>query len=273
MNVDPSTVSGFGDEWKRFDQSILPFNEQWSLFLDYFDIFPWNKVNSKSVGFDMGCGTGRWAELVAERVQTLHCIDPSYALSIARVKLARFDNIVYHNANSENVNIKEGSMDFGYSLGVLHHIPDTKGALKDCVKLLKPGGIFLVYLYYSFDNKPYLFKFVWRCTNLLRRLISRQPNVIKNMLCDLLAFFVYWPMGRLCLILEKLGFNIHNIPLSPYRNRSFYSMRTDSLDRFGTRLEHRFTKVQIKEMMEECGLEDIMFSNKAPFWCAVGVKK
>ena len=43
--------------------------------------------------------------------------------------------------------IKENSMDFGYSLGVLHHIPDTKEALQKCVSKLKPGAPFLVYLY------------------------------------------------------------------------------------------------------------------------------
>jgi 2-polyprenyl-3-methyl-5-hydroxy-6-metoxy-1,4-benzoquinol methylase len=44
-------------------------------------------------------------------------------------------------------------MDFGYSLGVLHHIPDAQKALSDCVKKLKLGAPFLVYLYYSFDNR------------------------------------------------------------------------------------------------------------------------
>jgi hypothetical protein len=50
-------------------------------------------------------------------------------------------------------------------------------------------------------------------------------------------------------------------------------MRTDALDRFGTRLEKRFTKIQIEEMMLRAGLENINFSNDLPFWCAVGYKK
>ena len=50
-------------------------------------------------------------------------------------------------------------------------------------------------------------------------------------------------------------------------------MKTDALDRFGTRLEHRFTKKEILEMMEESGLTNIKFSNSIPFWVAVGVKK
>ena len=51
------------------------------------------------------------------------------------------------------------------------------------------------------------------------------------------------------------------------------SMRTDALDRFGTRLEHRFSKKEINKMMDLAGLEDIVFSNKAPYWCALGIRK
>jgi hypothetical protein len=50
-------------------------------------------------------------------------------------------------------------------------------------------------------------------------------------------------------------------------------MRTDALDRFGTKLEKRFTKTEISQMMERIGLEDIVFSDSAPYWCAVGYKK
>ena len=61
-------------------------------------------------------------------------------------------------------------------------------------------------------------------------------------------------------------------PLSYYRDKSFYVMRTDALDRFGTRLEKRFSKRQIKAMLESAGLKNIQFSHKLPYWCAVGFK-
>jgi hypothetical protein len=50
-------------------------------------------------------------------------------------------------------------------------------------------------------------------------------------------------------------------------------MRTDALDRFGTRLEQRFTRVEIKKTMEFAGLVNIKFSEEIPFWCAVGYAK
>ena len=50
-------------------------------------------------------------------------------------------------------------------------------------------------------------------------------------------------------------------------------MRTDALDRFGTRLEQRFTRAEIEAMMRAAGLERIAFSDQAPFWCALGYRK
>ena len=50
-------------------------------------------------------------------------------------------------------------------------------------------------------------------------------------------------------------------------------MQTDALDRFGTRLEKRYTKKETLTMMETAGLENIKFSESEPYWCAVGYKK
>ena len=72
---------------------------------------------------------------------------------------------------------------------------------------------------------------------------------------------------------EKLGLKVQNIPISSYRNSSLYTMKTDALDRFGTKLENRFTKKEIKIMMNDCGLKNIKFSDEFPFWVAVGEKK
>jgi hypothetical protein len=60
------------------------------------------------------------------------------------------------------------------------------------------------------------------------------------------------------------------MPLHGYQNRSFFMIRNDTLDRFGTRLEKRFSAKQVKEMMENAGLTEIVISNGIPFYHAVG---
>ncbi|MGY8817728.1 MAG: class I SAM-dependent methyltransferase [Pseudomonadales bacterium] len=224
----------------------------------------------------MGCGSGRWAKLLAPKVGTLHCIDPSSALAVAKRNLLNESNCVFHAKGVSDHILPAGSQDFGVSLGVLHHIPDTLEGIKACTAMLKPGAPFLLYLYYAFDNRPVWFRLLWQASNILRIGISALPHKLRYFVSQLMAGLIYWPLARLAVVCEKFGASenfIDNFPLSSYRSLSFYTMRTDALDRFGTRLEQRFTRSQIKNMMESSGLEDVVFSNESIYWLAVGCKE
>jgi SAM-dependent methyltransferase len=271
MNVDRRTVEGFGDEWARFDQTALSEGELRTCFEDYFRIFPWSSLPRDPVGFDLGCGSGRWARFVAEQVGRLYCIDASEkALDVARRNLGKLGNIDFHHASVDSIPLADESMDFGYSLGVLHHVPDTAAGLRSCVRKLKRGAPFLVYLYYAFDNRPLWFRRVWAVSNAGRMVLSRLPFPVRLAVSQAIAAGIYLPLARGAAFAERVGFNVENVPLAVYRQRSFYVMRTDALDRFGTRLERRFTKVQIRSLMTDAGLVNVRFSDRAPFWCAVG---
>ena len=271
-NIDNKTVESFGEEWSRFDQRAMSDHEAKEVFSEYFAIFPWGDLPSEAEGFDMGCGSGRWSRLVAPKVGRLHCIDPSDAIDVARTNLANCDNVMFHRAAVDALCLPSASQDFGYSLGVLHHVPDTAAAIQSCVDLLKPGAPLLLYLYYAFDNRNSWFRALWRFSDVARRLICTLPSWLKNAVTDAIAFLVYLPLATISRILEKLGFTVESVPLSYYRRHSLYTMRTDARDRFGTPLEQRFTRCQIKHMMERSGLVNVCFSEAAPFWCAVGRK-
>jgi SAM-dependent methyltransferase len=272
-NYDADVVRGFGHEWQRFDQRSLEEAEARELFNRYFRIFPWNDLPSGARGFDAGCGSGRWARFVAPRVGRLDCVDASpEALQVARANLAGFANCELHLATVDSMPLQEGALDFGYSLGVLHHIPDTQSALRACVRKLKPGAPFLLYLYYAFDNKPAWFRMIWKLSDRMRVLLSRTPFRLRSVVTDLLAIAVYWPLARGAKLAERMGVPIAHVPLSGYRNQSLYVMRTDALDRFGTRLEKRFSQTAIRRMMEDAGLSDIRFHDGLPYWVAVGKK-
>jgi ubiquinone/menaquinone biosynthesis C-methylase UbiE len=273
-NIDRKVVDAFGDEWRKFDQSALPEQDRESMFNAYFAIFPWKKLPPDAIGFDLGCGSGRWATRVAPRVGQLHCIDASSAaLEVARRNLRQFPNCRFHLASVDQMPVPDEGCDFGYALGVLHHLPDTKAAMHSCAAKLKPGAPLLVYLYYAFDNRPGWFRRLWKLTEWMRLVISRLPFRVRYAISQGLAAVIYWPLARLAAMAEYAGLPVDLMPLSFYRKRSFYVMRTDALDRFGTRLEKRFTRTQIQEMMESVGLENVRFHDGAPYWCALGFKK
>lgn len=273
LNQDRNTVKSFGDEWSRMNQSNLSEIERKKIFNDYFLIFPFNLIGKDSIGFDMGCGSGRWAAIMAPLVKRLFCIDASSeAIKVARENLKSFDNINYQISSVNETGLDSDLFDFGYSLGVLHHLPNTSAAITSCAMLLKKGSPFLLYLYYSFDNKPLWYKLVWQISELVRGVVNKLPPALKMKLTDLLAIIIYLPLSRIAFLFEKAGFNVDNFPLSYYKDKSFYTMRTDSRDRFGTPLEKRFSKIEIKQMMEKAGFKNVKFSEFKPYWVVVGIK-
>jgi len=272
-NLDERTVEGFGREWTTFPQDRLDPKEQRELFELYFALVDWERLPPGAEGFDLGCGSGRWAALVAPRVGRLHCIDASSsALAVARRTLARHPNCVFHHASVDTMPLDDGSMDFGYALGVLHHVPDPAAALRSCVRKLKVGAPFVLYMYYALENRRLPYVLIWRASDLLRRVLSRCPFPARVAVSEVIAATVYWPLARVAALAERLGLDPSPLPLSFYRHRSFYMMRTDALDRFGTRLEHRFTADQVLQMMRDAGLDAIRLAGGPPYWRAIGVR-
>ncbi len=272
-NIDTTVVESFGREWKKFDHAHASAPHLQKGFESYFGIFDWSALPPDARGFDMGCGSGRWARLVAPRVGELTCVDPSEtALAVARQNLGECSNCRFVAGTADANPLPDDGFDFGYSLGVLHHVPDTARALQGCVAKVKPGGQFLVYLYYRFDGRPAWFRALWKISDAGRRVISRLPFGLRSVVCELISALIYWPLARFARQMERLGMKVENFPLANYRDYPYYAMRTDALDRFGTRLEKRFTKTEIEAMMAAAGLTNIRFSDSPPFWCAVGTK-
>ncbi len=273
-NIDEKVIKDFGDEWSNFDQSAIKDKDLLNAFNQYFKIFPKNFLTKNMEGFDMGCGSGRWSKIVAPLIKKLNCIDPSLdALNIAKQNLRDYQNIDFYNKSVNDRFLEPNSQDFGYCLGVLHHITETQQGIESCYNILKKNSPFLIYLYYKFDNKPFWFKLIWKLSDYLRKIISKLPFKIKKIITFIIASIIYYPLSRLSKIFFKIGFNVKNFPLSDYKNKNFYFMATDSLDRFGTKLEKRFTKKEIENMLLNAGFVDIKFSESTPYWVALAWKK
>ena len=274
-NIDRRTVASFGEEWSRFTQSERELAEadRRAMFEAYFRLFPWDELPAASVGADIGCGSGRWAALVAPRVGHLYVVDPSpKALAVACANLAPFGSVTAIEAAADQLPFPDASLDFAYCLGVLHHVPDPAAALRAIARKLKPGAPLLVYIYYALDNRGALYRALWRLSDIARLGLSRAPPWLQRWVSSLIAYGVYWPVARIAFLLDRLGGLPANWPLSYYRGRSIYVMRTDAYDRFCTPLEQRFSRAEIEAMLTASGCQDIRFSPEMPFWCALARK-
>jgi ubiquinone/menaquinone biosynthesis C-methylase UbiE len=271
-NMDAGVVTDFGEEWKKFavhnDESVKELRKE------YFDIIDDTIVNKDTYMIDIGCGSGRWTDYFVDKAKFIEAIDPSDAVFVADGMLGKHNNVRVTKASVDTIPWDDETFDFGMCIGVLHHIPDTKKALLSCVKKIKRGGYFYVYIYYRFDNRGIIFKSVYFLSNTLRLVISKMPKALKRFTCDVLAILVYWPLSRFAGLLRKINLQqaAKKIPLESYYNKPFYNLRNDCLDRFGTKLEQRFLRSEITEMMSEAGLINIKFGEQSAFWHAVGKK-
>ena len=269
-NIDHKTVDSFGEEWLKFanfnNQEIERIGDE------YFDIIDSKYITKESIVLDLGCGSGRWSKYLSEKVKFIEAVDPSDAVLAANHLLKDNKNIRVTKASIDNLPFENQSFDFAFSLGVLHHIPDTQDALNKLVKKVKLNGSVLIYLYYKLDNRGFFYNLIFKISSIPRFFISKTPNKIKHFLCEIIAFTVYIPLVAFASITKVVFKNkfYTKIPLSYYVGKSLNVIRNDALDRFGTPLEQRFSKKEIKQMMENSGLSEITFSEKEPYWHAVG---
>jgi hypothetical protein len=104
--------------------------------------------------------------------------------------------------------------------------------------------------------------------------ISRLPYALRRLIARAIALLLYLPLARSAKLLENRGKDVSNFPLHHYANMPFVMLQNDALDRFGTRLEQRFSKKEITEMLGNAGfdLSTLKFSDVEPFW-TFSVKK
>ncbi len=224
-----------------------------------------------ATGVDIGCGSGRWARFVAPRVDRLICVDASdQVVALAQGALSDHANVDVRLGVVGALPFADHTFDFGYALGVLHHTPDPEAALRDCVRVLKPGAPLLVYLYYALDNRSTWYRLIWRASDRVRRVISGLPFPLRYWVSQVFAVVLYWPLARGARGIGRISPAMADqVPLAFYRDKPWYVMRNDALDRLGTRLEHRFGRSEIEAMLRRTGARDVTFSEHPPYWVAV----
>jgi SAM-dependent methyltransferase len=99
---------------------------------------------------EIGCGLGTDGAQFAKAGADYTGVDlTDAAIDLARRRFELFDLAgTFKVADAERLDFPDDSFDVVYSHGVLHHTPDTAGAIREVHRVLKPGGKAMVMLYH-----------------------------------------------------------------------------------------------------------------------------
>ena len=149
LRAAPAYTDSFGFEWTRFARTQLDSANGTHRSRDAFvEKTGWDlhDLGGKRV-LDAGCGMGRFAEVCAEAGAEVHAVDLSDAVLSAQANLGHRPNVHVYRADIMKLPFKLATFDYIYSIGVLHHTPDTRRAFMRLVPLLRPGGRIAIWVY------------------------------------------------------------------------------------------------------------------------------
>jgi ubiquinone/menaquinone biosynthesis C-methylase UbiE len=145
---DEGYAASFGREWKWFSKTQLDrgaSRASYTTFKEKTGIAP-EELEGKTV-LDVGCGMGRFADVVSAYGARVVGVDLSAAVESAHENLRHRDRVAILQASVFDLPFRDESFDFVYSIGVLHHTPDTHEAFDALPRLVKPGGTLAIWVY------------------------------------------------------------------------------------------------------------------------------
>ncbi len=150
----------FGKNWKNYVRSVVNdkvLEETKNSLLKYLP--PQEYIGKTFI--DIGCGSGLFslASLILGCKKTISIDIDEYSIESTLLTKQKFSNLlpndiewqiskgdVLDNITIENL-IKQGGGDIVYSWGVLHHTGNMRQAIRECAKLVKPGGYLIIAIY------------------------------------------------------------------------------------------------------------------------------
>ena len=255
-------ADSFGYQWQRFQRTQLDHaarNLSERDFVRKVGLKP-QDLNGKLV-LDVGCGMGRFAEVVTRWGARVVGIDLSAAAEVAAKNLADRQFVAFQ-ADVFSLPFAPESFDCIYSMGVLHHTPDCEKAVKVLPQYLKPGGTLAVWLYSGY-NKWYRF------SDQYRKITHRiSPRVLHSFFRVAVPFFYWLDRGlRAVPIVGRpvAGVVQHVFPINRHPDPEVRVL--DTLDWYSPKYQSKHTYEQVFRWFESCGLEALNIGD-----VAVGVR-
>lgn len=235
--VNDQHLKSFGDQWTTYevahdDEDRATFAAKTGVSLD--------QVEGLRV-LDAGCGGGRYSRICGEAGATVIGADHSRAVDKAASLCGHLPNVNFLQADLKQLPLEQQSFDFVFSIGVMHHDVDTRAVFDSVAKLVKPGGVYSVWLY---RRNQWWQEII---NSGLRAFTTRTPTAVLKPFCHLGAVLGGTPVVNRTLN-KVVNFSAH----PSYENRV-----CDTFDWWAPRYQHHHTVSELTSWFHEAGFDEL----------------
>ncbi len=135
-------ADNFGMQWNRFAKTQLDSHSGHTISAERFwKATGWrpDELRGQWV-LDVGCGSGRFAEVALAAGAHVVALDYSNAVDACYANLKHYPNLHVLQGDIYSLPLAAGSFPFVYCLGVLQHTPDVARAFSALPRMLASGG-------------------------------------------------------------------------------------------------------------------------------------
>jgi len=193
-------AAGFGRQWKKFSRTQLDSFTGSTISRDRLTRCLGGSLailHDKNV-LEVGCGAGRFTELLLQAGARVFAIDLSSAVEANYDNCSGAARYFVCQADLSALPARRGSFDFVICLGVIQHTPEPEETIATLCDFVKPGGRLVIdhYRYDATDMTPVRHR-------LRSFLIRRNPRFALRFVRAMVA--VLWPAHRLLWCLSGSG--------------------------------------------------------------------
>ena len=258
------TIADFGEQWTAFPETDGFFGS-----VELFDDFLGPLVRAADVAgrrvCEIGAGTGRFVNvLVASGAAHVIAIEPSAAFDVLRSATSPHgDRVACLKLTGDRLP-PTGDLDYVFSIGVLHHIPDPGPVVAAAYAALRPGGTIAIWLYGREGNAAYLAvaMLLWRAS---RRLPHRALRSLVGALYP--AVWCYMTLCRWVSLPLAEYMRRVMVPLTPAKRRVVI------YDQLNPAYAKYYTREEACDLIARAGFVDIRAHHRHGMsWTVVGSK-
>jgi len=260
---EENSIKDFGDQFK-YHNKIDDYWGSTEMLEDIVKPFNLNLIKNKII-CEVGVGSGRILKNLAKfDPQKIYAIEPSEAIDVAKKNNENSKiNIHYKNITGQKLEFNN-EIDFIFSLGAIHHIPQAEEVCKKIHQSLKTKGQFIIWLYGKEGNEIYLFIF-----NNLRKVTKYLPDKILNLVSIFLNFF----LSIYIFLCKYLNLPLKNYMLNVLKKCSFNKRKYIIFDQLNPSYSKYYSKDDIKNLLINSGFKKFEIFNRHNYsWTVIAEK-